>query len=186
MRLFVAAYPPPEAVSDLSAAVGRLEIGQRAGAGVNVRLATPEKWHITLAFLGDVAEERLPDVDAALRVATAPPAAPVPVRIAGGGRFGRGRFTIVWAGVQGDLVPLAKAVRRQLKRSRIGYDPKPLKPHLTLARPGDRMPAEAVAADIAALNGYAGPQWSVEAIELVRSHQGPRPHYDHLATYPVG
>src|SRR3712207_7351867 len=36
---------------------------------------------------------------------------------------------------------------------------KPYRPHLTLARPGDRVDRAGVAADVAALDGYRGPEW---------------------------
>ncbi|MEV0713517.1 2'-5' RNA ligase family protein, partial [Asanoa sp. NPDC050611] len=66
MRLFVAAYPSSEAVADLAAFVGALRVGQAAAAGTNTRLARPETYHLTLAFLGDVADERLADVEQAV------------------------------------------------------------------------------------------------------------------------
>src|SRR5439155_21265747 len=105
------------------------------------------------------------------------------VRFAGGGRFGRGRFTIVWAGLGGDLDglgDLAGVVRRRLRAAKLPYDQKPFRPHLTLARPGDRLTAEAVAADLAALRAYEGPMWTVESVRLMRSHLGPHPRYDTL------
>jgi 2'-5' RNA ligase len=165
----------------LSAQVDRLRI---ARGDVNTRLVPPERWHLTLAFLGEVPDDRLPAAVAALADAE-----PVTLRLAGGGRFGRGRFTTLWTGVTGDvraLDALARTVRRALKRARLPYDRKPLKPHLTLARPGDRLSPEEIHADLTALAAYTGPDWTVGSIELVRSHQGPKPAYDHLAARPLG
>ena len=183
----MAVYPPPEAVEDLATFLSGLHLGRAADRGVNARLATRAHWHVTLAFLGDVADDRVPKAAAALEVL--PVAVPPPVlQIAGAGRFGRGRFTIVWAGLRGDvtqLTGLAKGVRRELRRARLPYDEKPLRPHLTLARPGDRLPAEQIAADLAALRGYEGPEWTVEAVRLMRSHLGPHPHYDTLHSVPL-
>jgi 2'-5' RNA ligase len=110
------------------------------------------------------------------------------VRIGGGGRFGRGKFTVLWAGVRGDVDPLralARSVRRELKRARLPYDDKPWKPHLTVARPGDRLDRAGVDADRELLAGYEGPAWAAREITLVRSHPGPKPRYDRLATWPV-
>jgi 2'-5' RNA ligase len=90
----------------------------------------------------------------------------------------------VWAGVHGDLDglrDLTGAVRRELRRAKLPYDGKPLRPHITLARPGDRLPPELIAADLAALAAYDGPQWTVDEVRLVRSHLGPKPRYE-----PVG
>jgi 2'-5' RNA ligase len=58
VRLFVAAYPPEPACAHLAAAVDALAVGRAAAAGVNARLAPRANWHVTLAFLGDVPDER--------------------------------------------------------------------------------------------------------------------------------
>jgi len=185
-RLFVAAYPPPQARDDLAALVATLAIGQPAQPGRSLRLAPAQEWHLTLAFLGDVAEHAVPAAHRAVEAAVCAAAAPV-VRLGGGGRFGRGKFTIVWTGVHGEgLADLAKAVRRQLKAARLPFDPKPFRPHLTLARPADRLPAEALAADLAALKAYEGPKWTVETVALVRSHLGPKPVYERLGEWTAG
>lgn len=200
MRLFVAAYPPAEAVADLTAQVSRLQIGAAAAGGVNVRLTPAETLHVTLAFVGDVEDSRLPDVTRALGRAEQawhgrPGGAGSPeeqrpprVRLAGGGRFGRGRFTLLWVGLAGDVAALRTlnlAIRRELRRARLPYDERPFRPHVTLARPGDRVDAAAVEADRQVLNGYFGPSWPVSEMLLMRSHLGPRPTYDRLAAWPL-
>jgi len=186
MRLFVAAYPPEQAVADLEKVLGTLAIGRPPAPGRSLRLVPAERLHLTLAFLGDVPDQRLGAVQEALAVAAVGPAPEV--SLAGGGRFGRGRFTTVWIGVRGDtdrLTELAGTVRTGLRRARLPYDRKPMKPHVTLARPGDRLSAAEVAADLRTLDAYAGPQWTVGAIELVRSHLGPQIRYERLARYDL-
>jgi 2'-5' RNA ligase len=111
------------------------------------------------------------------------------VCLAGGGRFGRGAFTVLWTGLDGDveaLRGLAGAARRSLKKARLPYDDRPWKPHLTIARPGDRLDRAAVDADRAALADYRGPTWPAAEMVLMRSHLGPRPSYDKLAAWPLG
>jgi 2'-5' RNA ligase len=191
VRLFVAAYPPDEARAHLATQVDALAVGRAAADGVNARLAAHETWHITVAFLGDVPDERRDDVESAvargvLAWRAQRPDGPPRLRLAGGGRFGRGRFTILWIGLGGEVTTVAalgKALRRELKRARLSYDPRPFRPHLTLARPGDRVD---VRGDIAALHEYAGPEWPVDEICLMRSHLGPKPTYDRLASWPLG
>ena len=194
MRVFVAVYPPPEAVEHLAAMVGGLALARPTGPGKSVRLASSERWHVTLAFSGDVPD---PDdasptparVDATGKAIQAIEAvgaqtAPARVRIAGGGRFGRGRFTVVWAGLRGDLeglTSLATTTRRELKRARVPFDRQPFKPHLTIARPGDRLPVDELASDIERLDAYEGPLWTIEQVCLMRSFLGPRPRYETLA-----
>ncbi len=83
----------------------------------------------------------------------------------------------MWLGVTGDLAQLgalATSVARERGRA--------YRPHLTVARlRGDTDPAGAVAA----LSAYAGPEWSAGAVHLVRSHLGPSPTYDDIATWPL-
>jgi RNA 2',3'-cyclic 3'-phosphodiesterase len=190
LRLFVAVYPPAPALAHLAGVVARMHLGRAATVGVNVRLAPRERWHLTVAFLGDVAPDRVPDALDALGKAVAGWEARAPrVRLAGGGRFGRGKFTIVWTGVGGEeasLTLLADSVRRQLKRARVPFDHKPFRPHLTLARPSGRLSPTEVAADLAVLRAYQGPFWTVDELRLVRSHLGPDPVYEPLATLPLG
>jgi 2'-5' RNA ligase len=196
VRLFVAVYPPPVALDHLAGAVSGLRLGAAVAAGQNPRLVARPLWHVTLAFLGEVAEHRVPRVVPALvagidgwRDRGGQP--PLRLRLAGGGRFGRRRFTVLWVGLAGDLdglvglVGLGRSVRRGLRRGRLPHDRKPLHPHLTLARPGDRLSAEEVAADLSALSSYQGPAWELTELHLVRSTQGPRPAHESLARLPL-
>ncbi|GAB3964621.1 2'-5' RNA ligase family protein [Plantactinospora veratri] len=212
MRLFVAVYPPPEALDDIVAQTRRLRIGAAAETGINVRLTARSTLHVTVAFLGEVPDDRLPTVEETLSRAVgawrhppvrrrraagpapvAPGGAPQPrpaprLQLGGGGRFGRGRFTVLWVGLLGEvdaLRQLAVTVRRELRRSRLPSDLRPLRPHLTLARPGDRLDRESLDEDLRTLDGYLGPSWPATELVLVRSHLGPRPTYDRLATWPL-
>jgi len=188
VRLFVAAYPPARVRDDFAGLVGRLGVGQPRERGRSVRLAPVDQWHLTLAFLGEVPDAKL---DAARLVLdrAAKGVVPFTLRIAGGGTFGRGRFTVLWAGLrgpeQGGLTGLAKAVRRELKAARLPYDAKPLRVHLTVARPGDRVTADELASDLALLDAYEGPDWTIDEIRLMRSHLGPRPTYDVMHAVPL-
>jgi 2'-5' RNA ligase len=217
LRLFVAVDPDEAAVADLAALVDGLAVARPAPPGGSLRLTRRDAWHITLAFIGEVPDTDRPAAEAALArvggaavgasgrgsapVGSAPvgsaPVGSAPVgsagapvvRIAGGGRFNRGRFTVLWAGVDGDvdgLAALATAVRRELRRVKLPIDRKAFRPHLTIARPGDRLPADALAADIASLAAYAGPPWTVARVHLYASELGPHPAYTRLASVNVG
>jgi 2'-5' RNA ligase len=189
MRLFAAIYPPPEAVDDIVAQAGRLRIGPAAANGVNVRLAARANLHVTIAFLGEVGEDRLPVVRGTLERAVANwGRSGLRLRLGGGGRFGRGRFTVLWVGLTGELDALdrlARATRRELRRARLPYDRRPFRPHLTLARPGDRVDRTDIEEDVRTLDGYLGPSWPATELVLVRSHLGPRPSYDRLDSWPL-
>ena len=164
--------------------VDRLEV-----TTAKARLMAPERWHVTVAFLGDVALSRLELAAEAMRGGAAETAA-FELRFADGGTFGRGTSTVLWAGVGGDVAALraiSLGVRNRLQWARLPYDNKPLQPHLTIARPGIKLQAAALAADTAVLGGYAGPLWPVEEVhlmlsEMVKTETGPQPHYTTLAT----
>lgn len=194
MRLFVALFPPPAVVEDLQSLVARLNLGKAAGAGRDVRLESAERWHVTLAFLGEVGDDRLPSVESALaEVAASWPrehAGLPPLRLADGGRFGSGASTILWAGLHGDLATLtdlAHRVTTELAEAGVptGDPAKPFRPHLTLARCGDRLSAEEVTADLGELHHYAGPTWRVDELVLVRSHSGDGHRYERLHSWPL-
>jgi 2'-5' RNA ligase len=183
--LFVAAYPPASVCDDLGERLAGLAVTRAAAGGVNTRLARRETWHVTLAFLGEVGDERVAEAAAAVERAAVGP--PPELRLTGGGRFGRGQFTVLWVGVAGDgLDDLARRVRRELKKAKIPYDNRPFRPHLTVARPGDKLDRDAIEADRALLAGYRGPSWPVAEVRLMRSHLGPRPTYDRIGGWPLG
>jgi RNA 2',3'-cyclic 3'-phosphodiesterase len=195
VRLFIAANPPEAVLADFSSFVSTLAVGQPRGPGQSVRLVPPDRVHLTLVFLGDVGEDRLPAVKAAMSGAAARWTAGrerregLPnIRVGGAGRFGRGRFTTVWAGVRGDLATLNDLVtdlRRELRAAKLPFDVKPFRPHVTLARPGERLSDADLAADLEALARYRSPDWQVASIDLMESHQGPNITYERLAAFPL-
>lgn len=187
VRLFVAVYPPPEAVAHLAAQVARLRIGVAAAAGTRVRLADPANAHVTLAFLGEVPDDRLPAVRDALGLAAqrCRDTGPLHLRLGRGGRFGQGRGTVLWVDVLGAVQPLhrlADQLRELLRDADLPYDDRPFQPHLTIARPGDRIDVEP---DRIALDGYLGPWWPATELVLVRSYPGPPRRYENLDTWPL-
>ncbi len=193
MRLFIAAYPSTVALDHLEAVIGDLAVGRAAGRGINVRLTPPERRHVTMAFLGEVADSRLPDVCGSVAGAMSAwrtaGGQPPGLRLGGGGRFGRGRFTVLWVGLRGDAVPLkrlAGTVGRSLRQARLPLDRAVFRPHLTLARPGDRVPREMLDDDVTVLDRYDGPQWTVDSLALVSSQLGPDPVHRTVQTFPVG
>lgn len=189
----MAVYPPPSALAELAQTLDQLKLGATAATGANVGLQAPARWHVTLVFLGEVADEQAPAAAGALKAGVSrwrASAAQAPrLRLAGGGRFGRRRFTVLWVGLDGDLpglAALARGLRRELRRARLpGDDRRPFRPHLTLARPGERLPAADLAADLATLADYEGQWWRADAVQLVCSRPGPTPEYESLATVPL-
>jgi len=193
VRLFVAVRPDERALAALERAVQPL----RTAAG-GPRWVDPARWHVTLAFLGEVAEPRLPRLAAALdpaaldpmalgRPAALGPAVPVRLRIAGAGTFpARSAPRVLWAGLAGDLAALhtlARVVGRAARSAGIPVERRPFAPHLTLGRwrPGDPVDRDLVQR----LASYAGPAFEVGEYLLMRSHLGPAPRYDLLRTWSL-
>jgi 2'-5' RNA ligase len=188
-RLFVAVTPSPAAIADLGAVVDGLHVSRANQPGHSTRLAARDRWHITVVFLGDVPSVRVAAAADAVRAATTN-LGPFELCLAGGGTFGRGSRAILWSGLGGEvdqLRQLSLAVRRELRRARLPFDRKPLRAHLTLSRPGDRVAREQVKADVATLAGHSGPMWSVVDVQLMVSEMeqtatGPAPRYTPVAT----
>jgi RNA 2',3'-cyclic 3'-phosphodiesterase len=167
MRLFIAVFPPPEALSHLGVAMSTLD----------VKLSDPGRWHLTLAFLGEVPDPA--PATAALAEAELNPVGALEVR--GGGRFG----TVLWAGVEGDLAALTRltrSIRRSLRAKRVPPDDKKFRPHLTLAR---RATAGQMTEALTVLRGYAGPSWHAREAVLVRSELGANPSYHPLSKVEI-
>ncbi|MFF5213706.1 RNA 2',3'-cyclic phosphodiesterase [Micromonospora sp. NPDC000442] len=200
MRLFIAIYPPVEAIAHLTTRLAELRLAAASTAGTNVRLIEPTRAHLTLAFLGEVDPARLAELRQVLACAVAAarsgaaaeePAGcdgPPVLRLGGGGRFGWGRSTVLWVDVRGDVArlgTLAGAVRAGLTAAGFPGDEKPFRPHLTIARPGDRVPHADIEADLATLDDYLGPPWPARELVLVQSLPGPPSNYHQLATCPL-
>ncbi len=177
--MFVALVPSDEAVEDLEAF---LEPRRAAG---DFRWATPEQFHLTLAFLASVEERRLDELAERLTRA-ARKRGRFTTRIAGGGAFpNAARARVLWAGLELDqpaateLDRLATGARAAASRTGIPVAGQRFRPHLTLARLG--RPAE-VTRWVRLLDSYAGPTWSADRIALVASYlgEGPRgrPRYE--------
>lgn len=173
----MAAYPPRDVREDFKRLVDGLHVA--APREKSVRLAPADRWHLTVAFIGDVED---PSAAVAALEQLAGTAAPT-VRITGGKTLGRGRFRHLVAEVAGDdLGPMGTAVRQALKQHRLPYDRRPWQPHVTIARPGQLLSAEELAADLAMVGAYRGPAWRLDEVRLMESHLGPKPEYDVLAS----
>ncbi|MFI5913647.1 RNA 2',3'-cyclic phosphodiesterase [Dactylosporangium sp. NPDC051541] len=182
--MFMAVYPPIEVQQHFKVVVDRLAVARPRER--SVRLASPERWHLTVAFIGDV-EDELASVAALQELADVP----VPtVWIAGGKTLGRGKFRHLVAGVETDdggagLKRLGDRTRKALKRHRLPFDKREWQPHVTIARPSDILSAEELGGDLEMLAGYRSPAWRLQEVHLMRSRLGPRPEYDVLARVPL-
>jgi len=157
-----------------------------------LRRVRPDLMHVTLAFLGAVPDERLPEVTHAVTTATAGRPA-FPVSLDAVGRFPSGGApTVAWLGVgegAAEMTALAESVRRSLAAGSLPFDAKPFHAHVTLARVRehagrDEMRAIAAAIERARLPPMRFTADAVSVIESVVSSKGPR--YTARAAVPLG
>ena len=135
IRSFIAIELSEEARTELARLQSRLK---EASPPKTVRWTDPKNIHLTLHFLGDVAEERLEDVGRILRNAAASHK-PFSLNLSNLGCFpSTRRPRIVWVGLSGNtdsLVAFQHELGESLKQA-IGFQPEPRKysPHLTVGR----------------------------------------------------
>jgi 2'-5' RNA ligase len=165
VRLFIGVWPPPD-VATVLAAVPR-------PPHPSVRWTTPDQWHVTLRFLGEVADDALPGLVQALA-----PVGEVGARVARLGpssaRLGRGTLMVPVAG----LDDLASAVVASSARFGRRPEDRRFTGHVTLARGRGRRPVPAE------LEGQpVTGAWPVEEVAVVRSRLDARgARYDTVAT----
>ncbi len=185
MRLFVAL----NLRSDQKAALAEV-LAPLRGSALPVRWVDPASVHLTLKFLGEVAEPALEEMGAAVaRAARVVP--PFTAAAHGLGGFpDLRRPRVLWLGLDAgaELQALQAAVEAEL--GPLGYPPenRPFSPHLTVgrARQGAR------AADFATLADLVG-RFRFEAtldartVDLMRSRLSPRgARYERLLAAPLG
>lgn len=154
LRLFFALWPDEPVRSALAGLTARTtaECGGRAMAAANL--------HATLAFLGNVPQQRLSEF-VALADALRGERFTLQLDAVGYWRHNR----IVWAGARSSppaLVRLALDLKTALERLGWPVDERPYTPHVTLVRDARRGPASQ-AAEL--------PPWPVEDFALVSSTQ---------------
>ncbi|NUR26650.1 MAG: RNA 2',3'-cyclic phosphodiesterase, partial [Catenulispora sp.] len=62
MRLFVAITPPRAVLLEVRTAVDALKRGNAPAVNALLRWTRPESWHITVAFYGEVPEDKADDL----------------------------------------------------------------------------------------------------------------------------
>jgi 2'-5' RNA ligase len=165
MRLFVSV--PLYGLADaVAAAQEPLELP-------GLTLTDPEQAHVTLKFLGDVEEPRVPDLTAAIeRAVESADVGPFEAEIGGYGVFPSLDYvSVVWTGFRSgsaELTALHEAIERETVE--LGFDPEDhsFTPHATLARMRDARSKAEVRDTVESRDPDVGPL-RVEAVELTES-----------------
>jgi RNA 2',3'-cyclic 3'-phosphodiesterase len=178
MRLFVAVDLPATVKDELE------------HVGDALRPTLPDaKWvprdnvHLTVRFLGEVGDERVDGIAAALRDGV-DGTAPFAARLAGSGAFPSvRRARVLWAGLEAAedrLDSVANACIRAIEPLGFLSESRPWTAHVTVARL--RQPGDVSRVLPLALEPVTFP---IEAVTLFRSRSGrPAPHYEAIAVIP--
>ncbi len=171
LRAFIAIDLPEEVTRALEEVTRRL---QETGID-GLRAVRPEGIHLTLKFLGSVAEHRLHEIVSAVRDAAAGHHS-FQVRAGAAGVFPSvKRPRVLWVGIEGggDRLPrLQGDIDSALSGLGFAQESRPYRPHLTIARIADRTSARNRRRAVEAL-GVAGPimgmRIPVRSVSLIES-----------------
>jgi 2'-5' RNA ligase len=168
-RLFFAVLPDPATRERIAAATAALQLSSAS------RPVPRANYHMTLAFVGDVAERQLPillEIGAAQRITACSPRFdayeywPKPGIIVAAART-----------LPGALDRWSQQLRRDLAEHRWALDSQQFRPHVTLARKVSQAPV---------LQAMSSFDWLVNDFCLVRSDtSGVQPAYTVVGTWPL-
>ena len=176
MRAFIAVELAAESCRALSEATAQLQTESQGLTWV-----APERWHITLTFLGEVDDLTLSRLTPRLeRVASRTPA--FELQLGASGRFGHRVLFVKVRGDRDDLIRLADRTTAAARRERLEVSEATRSPHVTLARSRKGADLRPLAAH---LEDFVGPPWAVTEFSLVQSFLGPKPKYETLERFPL-
>ncbi len=184
MRLFIAVDLPEPIRESLGAVIGDL---RREAA--DVRWARAEALHITLKFLGEVAEGRVGEISDRIAEAAAPMPGGFTIHLEGLRTIGdKRRPRMVWAGVREETGALQR-LQREIEDAcaRLGFpaESRPFTPHLTLSRLKAR--SATLAGAVASRASIVIGSFPVHSCALFQSHLHPRgATYARLSEFPLG
>jgi 2'-5' RNA ligase len=153
-----------------------------------VRWVKPDGIHLTLAFLGDLAIDRIPPLKRALDNGLEGVHA-FEMAAAGTGFFGRAsRPRVIWAGIA-DCPPLKRLQHctvAALQDAGIAFDRKPFSPHLTLGRIKVPERTEALLKELHQYRDRPLGHTRIDRVQLIQSRLTPAgAEYENLHVIPL-
>jgi 2'-5' RNA ligase len=185
VRCFVAVDVPGEVRTRVAALTERL---RQSAPRADVRWSV-ENVHLTLKFLGEVPDARVPDVARGLE-AVAARHARLMVEAAGTGGFpSASRPRVVYVGIRGQvdaLARLAAAVDGALETLGFSGERRPFRAHLTVGRVRSPRGGEGLAGALRAAAGETAGTWTLDEVLLYRSRLRPRGAvHEVIARFPL-
>ena len=133
MRTFIAIEIPEE----IKAGMSETQRNLKSSGSVDASWTRPEGIHLTLKFLGEVLESKVPDIMNGLRHA-AEGTGPIRLEVGGIGVFPSPKNArVVWVGLAGDIEKLSRlqaTVEETISEIGFERDKRAFTPHLTLGR----------------------------------------------------
>lgn len=183
MRLFIALVPDDRTREALAAYSRAL----RRACGDPRGFTRPELVHLTLRFLGEQPSERVPAIARAIRAAARDSGRQGPALRFREAGFFPGRPDLLWLDLHPDpaLAALADRVDGELAEIGVERDPRPFRPHMTLAR-RLALPARRLSEALASVP-VPDALWRPDRIVLMESALSDgRREYTVLAEAPLG
>lgn len=174
MRLFLGLPVPARTAAALARHA-------RATSLANARWTLPENLHLTLVFLGEVADDRLGSIVCELDELAW---APLSIRLTRLGMFPRAGALFVEVEPVARLLQLQAQIAERMTECGFALEERPYRPHITLARL--RQPAR-LAENQLPLPAALQRGFKAGAVNLYRSHTGPTgSRYEVLAQKKAG
>jgi 2'-5' RNA ligase len=187
VRLFVALEIPSAVRDNLAAFIKEMSLLSEQLEQRWVRWVRPENLHVTLKFIGEVADAKLDGIRAALAMVRAD--GPLDLRVRGMGFFpDEERTTVAWTGLVATpgLPALAEAIDGAVATQGIRKENRPFVAHLTLARFAPPGIQRGLLAAINKNRERAFGSFQATEFHLIESKLKPSgAEYTSLATFPL-
>jgi 2'-5' RNA ligase len=182
MRLFTGIDLPEEVKERLDVLISHLR------AHAHLKWSPAYNLHITTKFIGEWPQERLTQLDSALR-GLEPPSQAITIEVRGLGWFPNERHPrVLWAGIHSSpqLPDLVRRTDAALSTLGIQPETRDFSPHLTLARIKEAVPLQALRSAIANLKSDDFGTFKPACFYLYRSEPGATGSiYTKLQEYPL-
>jgi len=146
MRTFIAIDLSQEIKSQLTATVRLLKPVAR-----DIKWVAPDNYHLTLKFIGEVAEEQVEVIKAVLNgVASKHNRFNLAARGTGSFPPGQSRMRVIWVGLEAgpELYSIQSDLEEALSREGFQREERSFAPHLTIGRPENLRNMETAEADL--------------------------------------
>jgi len=168
MRIFIAIEIP----NNIKTALTEAQLGLKGAGAVDASWPHSEGIHLTLKFLGEISESKVPDIMSGLLHAVGG-IGPFRLEVRGIGTFPNPQNArVVWVGLSGDVEKLAhlrSTVENALNSIGFKRDDRAFTPHLTLGRIKNIRSRDRWLKTLAEAKDFHLPGFDVASVSLIKS-----------------